>query len=61
MAKKKQYIYRICVESHSEYNVYDIKADSLPEAKKKAKAKFMKDNWKPKSLKCFMEDKQINY
>jgi len=61
MAKKKKYIYRIYVESYGEYEVYAVKANTFAEAKNIAKKKFIKEYWKPSSLKCSIEDKSLNY
>lgn len=61
MAKKKKYTYRIYVESYGEGDVYTVQADSLAEAKEKAKKKFIKEYWNPKKLKCYNEHREINF
>lgn len=57
--EKCKYIYSVYVEGIGFGETYKVKASSWQEAKKKAKAKAIKDF--TSEIKCSMEDKEVNY
>ena len=53
--------YVVSVEHLGAIAVYTVKADSLKEAKEKAKKQFMKEFWKKNKLRAYIEDSYLQY
>ncbi|MBR0292083.1 MAG: hypothetical protein IJQ79_08125 [Bacteroidales bacterium] len=61
MAAKKKYDFTIHVEDQGLYDVYfHIKADTVAEAKEKARKRFIRENWNRRHLKAYTVEKSYN-